>query len=430
MVSSEHSSEDYHALVEAWITDALASGHTSFDQLVSALPGVYPSVVRDVLEQKGAQQPHSHDVQHQLAPSQLLENTFEHQIVLPTPHPLDYEWRFSSSAVAHLLNICRALAPPHAHIAFLGTPTVFQVAVEEHMPYRLALLENNPAVVTAFTRDTNETTIIRCDLTRDPLPRLVAGIVIADPPWYEDETRAFLWAGRQLCEDGGYIIMCMPPMGTRSGMEAERRRISGWAEQLGLRLLHQQRGALPYETPLFERNALRADGVRTELGTWRHGDLAIFKVMGSCAVARPIVPTLDGNWDEVTFGGVRIKLRRQEERVFHTPTLQPLVVGDVLPSVSRRDPRRAAADVWTSGNRIFSCQGTFVASAIAGALALGLPPVEQVSAHIGRPLQKNEVRLVDHASRQLYRVAAEERRELANGLRNIENVRSLYRRSS
>jgi hypothetical protein len=30
-----------------------------------------------------------------------------------------------------------------------------------------------------------------------------------------------------------------------------------------------------------------------------------------------------------------------------------LIDGDILPTVSRRDPRRRAAQAWTSGNRIF-----------------------------------------------------------------------------
>jgi hypothetical protein len=33
--------------------------------------------------------------------------------------------------------------------------------------------------------------------------------------------------------------------------------------------------------------------------------------------------------------------------------LVSLIEGDILPTVSRRDPRRRLAQVWTSGNRIF-----------------------------------------------------------------------------
>jgi hypothetical protein len=55
------------------------------------------------------------------------------------------------------------------------------------------------------------------------------------------------------------------------------------------------------------------------------------------------------SWRETTFGPVRIKLRRTEG-----PNLASLVPGDVLDTVSRRDPVRSRIGLWTSGNRVFS----------------------------------------------------------------------------
>jgi hypothetical protein len=55
------------------------------------------------------------------------------------------------------------------------------------------------------------------------------------------------------------------------------------------------------------------------------------------------------SWREATFGPVRIKIRRTE-----APNLTSLVPGDILDTVSRRDPIRSRIGLWTSGNRVFS----------------------------------------------------------------------------
>jgi hypothetical protein len=59
-------------------------------------------------------------------------------------------------------------------------------------------------------------------------------------------------------------------------------------------------------------------------------------------------------WTERVLGRVRLRVRLGCD-VAHDPRLTRLVEGDVLPSVSRRDPRRVEARVWTSGNRVFGC---------------------------------------------------------------------------
>jgi hypothetical protein len=258
-------------------------------------------------------------------------------------------------------------------------------------------------------------TAVRCHLARDPLPELTASVVIADPPWYEDEIQVFLWVARRLCIDSGYVLLSVPPLGTRPGIAVTWTRVITWAEQIGLQLRHLEPGVLPYETPPFERNALLADGVPSTPSTWRHGDLAVFVVVGPCTAARPLLPLSDDCWDEIGIHGIRIRLRQQQDRCFRDPTLRPLIHGDVLPSISRRDPRRGAVDVWTSGNRVFSCCGTHIAGAIVSALARGLPPGDVVASILGRPLHNNELQQVDHTTEQLSCLVACERHETKLG---------------
>ncbi len=50
---------------------------------------------------------------------------------------------------------------------------------------------------------------------------------------------------------------------------------------------------------------------------------------------------------------MRVFIRGCDDMLPDEVNLISLVKGDILPTVSRRDPRRRQADVWTSGNRIF-----------------------------------------------------------------------------
>src|SRR5207248_1751135 len=124
------------------------------------------------------------------------------------------------------------------------------------------------------------------------------------------------------------------------------------------RLASVEPSALAYRTPLFEKNALAAAGVPAVPWDWRRGDLAEFVAVAKTSADRPTPPGPPDVWDEESVGVVRIKCRTCPNNDFRDPTLSPAVPGDMLATVSRRDPVRAAVDVWTCGNRVFRCAGT------------------------------------------------------------------------
>jgi hypothetical protein len=119
----------------------------------------------------------------------------------------------------------------------------------------------------------------------------------------------------------------------------------------------------------------------------------------------------ESDWGEEILLGTRVRLRRQHEGGFQDPSLGPLVPGDILPSVSRRDGRRKLADVWTSGNRIFACQGRNVLRQIIRAATAGRSPSEAVAAHLRRPLSPEEAGLVSRSARAVISIARLEQRE-------------------
>jgi len=249
-------------------------------------------------------------------------------------------------------------------------------------------------------------------MTTDPLPALKAALVILDPPWYEEHVHAFLWAASQLCIVGGHLLVSMPQTGTRPGIAQEWVHIMDWAQQLGLFLIQVEQAALPYLMPPFERNALQAEGLYAIPEEWRRGDLAVFLHARQTNVSRPM-PTHKDDWDEEVLLGMRMRIRPQHEEGFQDPSLISSVRGDVLPSVSRRDQRRRFADVWTSGNRIFACQGRNVFRRIVQAVAVGRSPDEAVATYLKRSLSAEESRLSQHAAHQILRIASLEQEENA-----------------
>jgi hypothetical protein len=251
------------------------------------------------------------------------------------------------------------------------------------------------------------------DLLREEMPELDASLVIADPPWYEEHMRAFLWAARKVIRRGGKIVMSFPPPGTRPGIEADLLAIFGWMHDLGCELEGIERGLLPYLSPPFERNALAADGLKGLPLTWRRGDLVTLRCADACTAARPAFPESRTHWMETTYAEVRLRIRQTGWTGFADPCLRPLVDGDVLPSVSRRDERRSSVDVWTSGNRVYRCRAPHILAVIATALADREPAIDRVRANLGRALTVDESRLVRLAAGQVEAVLALEQREIA-----------------
>jgi hypothetical protein len=154
------------------------------------------------------------------------------------------------------------------------------------------------------------------------------------------------------CRIGGVILISLPPEGTRPSAENDRRAAIALARRLGLDPIEFCALAIGYETPFFERNALAAAGVYPP-PRWRRGDLLIFR-----KTREPIRPAFTASmcrrdWNEVSIGRMRLFVRASGNASSDDAGLISLVEGDILPTVSRRDPRRRLAQVWTSGNRVF-----------------------------------------------------------------------------
>jgi hypothetical protein len=416
----DHGTQSYNQKVDRWVYGAVTRGVTTLNSLLASLPGVYPAVVRDSLARlskagkltKGNSNIANVEPNGFKSPLTVLQ-PLSHGITLPIPHPLDYDWRFADSTVAFLLDRCLELTAPNETIVLLGTPTIFRNALENRFPRRLILLDSNPEMVARLNRALFANAEAKlCNVLRDPLPEIEASLVIADPPWYAEHLEGFTWAATKLCKPEGHILVSIPPIGTRPGIERDRENLFEWMERLGLRKLGLEMGVLPYMSPPFEINALKAAGFHGILRQWRRGDLGIFIKEERQSSLRPAIQTrFEESWVEESIDSIRVRVRRDTDEGFNDPTIKTIVAGDILPSSSRRDKRRAQADVWTSGNRIYACDGRSVLLTILRALALGEDPYTTVERKLGRALSESERNLIGESVNQLIEVIDLEQKE-------------------
>lgn len=398
---------EFELLVDGWIRQRLDHGISCFDELVFTLPGVYPAIARDSLVRLGASR-----LCAMRRPRRNIAASAERRRqlgTLPVPHPLDYDWRFTRATAEKLLKACGRF-PRAENLVLLGVPTlvVAEQALRSWGGGIVLLDRSRPTARNLHGLPNVE--VYRCDIDQGELPTVSGGLAILDPPWYEETICAFLWTAACVTRINGLVMVSLPPVGTRPGIREERARIMRYADQVGLRQILLKPLALQYCSPFFEQNALRAEGVEPGISGWRRGDLAIF-VRKDARLPPRFTVRAPEKWVEVELGGIRFRLRRQARNRVVSPILKSVVEGDILPSVSGRHPHRSRADVWTSGNRVFTCSDTGLLTDILEALSGRADPFVALQNRLDRALTFEERAVVRHACLQIVNIIELETKE-------------------
>jgi hypothetical protein len=141
------------------------------------------------------------------------------------------------------------------------------------------------------------------------------------------------------------FLAAQPTPATRPGVAAERAALLAALPTLGLACEAVWSAEVRYHTPHFEAMSLRTTLAEVSVpGTWRAGDLLQLRKVATVVHRAPAAGG-DRSWREARFGPVRIKLRASNGE----HDLAPLLPGDVLATVSRRDPiRSGSVTVWPS----------------------------------------------------------------------------------
>lgn len=330
--------------VENWTKRQLAKGPRSFGELVLALPGVYPIDVRDALARL--------ELKVDFGKSEPLVRTDG-----PTPHPLDGDWRFHPDTRDLLAATVRSAAAQR--VALFGCPSLLPDV--RQLVSHVGLVEANLA-----WRDHLGHVDLPCwgDVALC-LPRFNGAfdLAVADPPWATDELRRFLTVAAHAVKVGGKVLLCGPEEGTRPGVAAEWHSIFEFGREIGMKA--GAKLAARYWTPFYEASALKAAGLPV-LSSWRKGRVVVFKKTRTTTA--DVRPSSAQPWSSFRSGIFELRVNPWVQADPNSsaidPRLIPLLAGDVLPSVSSRDPRRPLVRAWTGANRVFGCASPTVLKAL------------------------------------------------------------------
>jgi len=106
---------------------------------------------------------------------------------------------------------------------------------------------------------------------------------------------------------------------------------------------------VPYRSPFFEANALKAEGISNFPLNWRKGDLLMFVKTQEIPCFWDNGGQIGPEWEDVAIKGFRVKICNAFSDSLHM--LSSVGSEEVFPSVSSRAPNRHLANVVTSGNR-------------------------------------------------------------------------------
>ena len=281
--------------------------------------------------------------------------------LLPVPHLLDYDWRFSIEGIETMISLInRNNKYNNAVIAFIGTPSLFKMffSKQETKNQYILIDKNADKHIQYIIRCTKNFSFKKYDImTREPI-NVQADLVVMDPPWYLTYNKLFFQFAESMVKINGKIICVLPPKYTRKSIEDELQELEQFINDLGIEKEHYYKNVVTYNTPPFERNALRENGIYCMPKGWRTGDVLIAKkVSKSTAIQSPIIISETG-WEEINIGMVRYKLKTDfdlEIKSFNL-SIESVFKNDIYPSVKRsRTKEEKTINVWTSGNRVFYC---------------------------------------------------------------------------
>ena len=205
----------------------------------------------------------------------LFNNKAARVPVSPQPHPLDYEWRFTDETVIRLTKYSLWLSNPGDTICLLGVPSIYRLVNHNRLNRKFFLFDKNTVdqeVAVEYC------TLIPCDLGDYHMAHnSIAKVVLMDSPWYPEYNRAFLWNASKICERNGLILMITPKEGTRPNIKKEWQDILNYSKQVGLGYLGESPEKIFYDSPYFEKNALKASGILNFPRKWRQANLSIFE---------------------------------------------------------------------------------------------------------------------------------------------------------
>ncbi len=362
--------DDYIDLIDATVKNGIEDT-VDFYSIVTKCAGIHPlEIVHSLnrIHKNGILDEHTYQqiVNSILLPKQC-QNNDRYQKILPVPHQVDFDWRFSDNGieifVGHIDKLINSRS--YTRIAFIGSPSLFRHYCKSNCKdVELFLIDFNANKHISKEILPVNAHVVNCNLNYDldtelKVDQIHADLVVMDPPWYPEYYKKFFDISDIIGDDKCLVYGVFPPMLTRESIIAEREDINIYISKLGFKELQFESLCVEYYTPPFEQNVFKSNGINNYPICWRRGDFFITHRSEKKSINNSATGIIirNGGWTEKSIGNVRFKLRQStfsEDEEFNI-RLDSLYENDIYPSVSRRFKGHERINVWTSGNRVYYC---------------------------------------------------------------------------
>ena len=384
--------------IEQSISYMANSGNYDLNHLLKKLPGVYPTTVLQHIKNMISKNYIKKDYLEKLLSAYRDDDLAISKIMPGLQHPLDFNWRFTPETCTSLLDKLYNLTYSQDNVLLLGTPSLLKMS---HGIF------DNRKVISVDKNDPDyeinkeiQWSSYKIDLLSESTPQINATAVVADPPWYYEYFKSFIWESSKVCAMNGYLLLSIPSHEIRPEMNKELKNIYNYAFDVGFAYHKFEKKALTYTMPLFEKNALKTTGLMNIAHDWRTSDLIIFQKNKKNSIPRPIFEVND-NWIKLVLDKTEFRIKEKKYTKSFDPTLISFTSNDICPTVSRRYSYRKLIDVWTSGNRIYSCNNTSILICILNAIKMNKPIIDQISLSLHRKLTKYEIMQISNTTKKI-----------------------------
>ncbi|MDP4006392.1 hypothetical protein [Methylobacterium sp. NEAU K] len=336
----------------AHLVEREAPRAADFAALTEVCEGAWPGDVRRLL----AESP-SAEARRLLASIKWPSARISSDRRLPLAHPLDADWRFTRECAERVLDAILSAASHAGDILLIAMPSVALAAYDRGLAHRVVIASRDGDPIDAALR----AAMTGCRFVDLPdIPASTFQTVALDPPWYDDVALPLIETGLHAAVADGRVLICAPDHLTSPSSAQRLSALATTPSVLGFSAAEFVE-RVRYATPFFELRCLEAVGITGISPRWRTGLLYTCTPSPSASRGRYVTRAVGDGWREMRLGATRIWIRRLASQE-NAPD-----VG-VARSISRTDPAREIASVWTSGNTYATNVGDIGPEAIKRAL--------------------------------------------------------------
>lgn len=255
----------------------------------------------------------------------------------PSPHPLDFDWRFRPETVDQICEMLSSAVPTLT----VGAPSIAREL--ERVGQDVLLVDRQP-----FQNVRNQ---IAAEIG-GALPS--AGSfrqAVIDPPWYPGELKNWVtWAGGSVRKGGAIFVSIWPddvrPQGATEALDFVRW-VERWADVEVLPTVPL------YEEPPFERHALEFSNGSAFSMSPRRGRILKLTVKSVPEQTFHEKKTMNEEWVRFVLNDYQLAIKLvREGNVPASLSPHPNSIGWHWPYVSRRAPDRHLIGLWSSDNEV------------------------------------------------------------------------------